>query len=338
MHLWHSTWPSGQAARLTGGSHEGPAEPLASPPLLPPSEASCACLQRQPAARHPGPAASRSRRIPVPQHPGPTGTARHMSEPFPWSQFSLKPQITRPPDRGQGSGRFEGTDLGTTEESRALTKSSGLSPAPRTLQPRTDPRLGSDPGWLPGARPGHSLLPGTLGTKAKHRPSPWPLRGEAALVLPARAAVPAGSWGRPRCLSGSTSIRPPAAALLCSFQGDKNGAGGGDLSIIIILIYSGGLWFLQPGGSEPAFAPLLLPRCSGAGCGRPQQPGVRPGARLPAAPGRQRRPGPLLPGRNGEAVPSPRGKDYLRGRKEPVIFSTPVIGGLPGASGGPRAR
>lgn len=123
---------------------------------------------------------------------------------------------------------------------------------------------------------------------------------------------------RPRCRRGAgagrgASAAPhrsrPAASLLRSppapSRATKSGPGGvgdGDLSIIIILIYSGGLWFLQPGGSEPAFAPRLLPRCSGAGCGRPRQLGVR--ARGPAA---------LRAGWGGGAVPE---RQRLLGRQK----------------------
>lgn len=78
-----------------------------------------------------------------------------------------------------------------------------------------------------------------------------------------------------------------------------------NLSIIIILIYSGGLWFLHPGGSETRFRPpppsaMLRGWMQPGGCRLPParplpppppRPG-RSGARLPAAPGRQQRPGP----------------------------------------------
>lgn len=100
-------------------------------------------------------AASRSRSIQA--QPAPPGTCQSL---FHGASSPCSLKLTRPPARGQGSGRLQGTDLGTSEESRVLTKSSGLSPAPRKLQPRTDPGWALLPGWLaaggrglPGARP-----------------------------------------------------------------------------------------------------------------------------------------------------------------------------------------
>ncbi|CAN8188472.1 unnamed protein product [Coccothraustes coccothraustes] len=189
-----------------------------------------------------------------------------MPEPFPWSQLSLQPQITRPPAREQGSGRSEGIDLGITEESRVLTKSSELSAAPRKLQPRTDPRLGFD----------------------------------------ARLAA-----GGPRAARSAPRAQPVAEH---ASQAEVN----------------------------PLSPPSSFRDAPGLDAGGPNSPGSGPGARLPAVPGRQQRPGPLLPGRGGEAVPCPRGRGYLGGKKERIIFSTSAMGGLPGASrralGRPRAR
>lgn len=90
-------------------------------------------------------------------------------------------------------------------------------------------------------------------------------------------------------LSGSASRCSPTAPFSFSPPppsaqgGTERGWGGGDLSIRIILIYSGGLWFLQAGGSEtrprpPPPSAMLRgwTRPGGGlgmpGCGRPGLP------------------------------------------------------------------
>lgn len=76
--LWRSTRPSGQAARLAGASLEEPAEPLASPPLLPP-------------ARLPVPACNAS--IPVPQHTGPAASRPNRHRQAHARAFSMEPVL-----------------------------------------------------------------------------------------------------------------------------------------------------------------------------------------------------------------------------------------------------
>lgn len=211
---------------------------MASPPFPPP-------------ARLPVPAcsASQQRGIPVPQHPGPTGTARHMPEPFPWSQFSLQPQTNQTPSQRTGFGAVTRHRFGNFRREPGADKELRALPSPPQAAAPHGPRLGfvaplagcRGPGAArspPSPSAQGTAVPGTLGTKAKHRPSPWPLRGEAALVLPAAAAVPAGSWGRPRCLTGSTSTRPPGASLLCSppppSRGTKTGLGVGGTFLLLL--------------------------------------------------------------------------------------------------------
>lgn len=112
-----------------------------------------------------------------------------------------------------------------------LTKSSGLSPAPRKLQPRTDPRLGFDArlaaGGPPRAQPvaGHARYKGKAQTFSLASP-----RGGCA--CPAGRGRGAGGELGPAAVPHRLHIDPPAASLAAllatrSFQGDKNGAGGG---------------------------------------------------------------------------------------------------------------
>lgn len=206
-----------------------PAEPLASPPFQFPCQASCACLQRQPAVRHPRPGASRCCSIPVPEHPGPAGTARHMPEPFPWSQFSLKPQIIRPQPEDSGRGGLK-AQIWELPESRVLTKSSGLSPAPRKLQLPAGlgcragsggPQAARSP---PRAQPvaGHARYKGKAQTFSLASP-----RGGCSCP----AGRGAGGELGPAAVPQRLHIDPPAGSLAAplstrSFQGDKIGAGG----------------------------------------------------------------------------------------------------------------
>lgn len=80
---------------------------------------------------------------------------------------------------------------------------------------------------------------------------------------------------------------------------------------------------------NPLSPPASFRDAPGLDAGGPGSPGSEPGV-------------PQLSGRAGEAVPSPRGRGYLGGKKEMVIFSTPAKGGLPGARrgalGSPGAR
>lgn len=140
------------------------------------------------------------------------------------SQFSMKPQITRPPACGQGSGRhrFENCrrELGAEKDLGALCR------------PTRTPGWALMPGWLqgarglPGARPGHSLLSGSLGTYAKKAQtfslaSPW-----GGCACPAGRGRGAGGELGPAAVPHRLHIDTPAdslAALLSSpsFQGDK---------------------------------------------------------------------------------------------------------------------
>lgn len=144
MHLaWgkHSTWPNGQAAWFAGGSHEEAAEPLASPPFPTPARLPV------PAAAPAGRAALRSCGTPVLRHPQaaearPKGTAKHMQEPSPCSQLPEASNNQTP--AGGRVGPVRTHRFGSCPNEPAADKELGSLPAPRELQPPTEPRLGFD--------------------------------------------------------------------------------------------------------------------------------------------------------------------------------------------------